>query len=133
MRRYGRLRELGFPAGGDPAAARGEVGRAVSRRAGLTLVVDPDLIGSGAPAGPILDDLRLLLEDIFRETRDADAEPSRTTDPISVYLRPRCRRGRSPPPLVATSIEVEVSPAASPSSPPAGCSAMSRRGRSRRR
>ena len=72
IHRYGRLRELGFP----PAAIRllleAREGAPFPVAPGLTLVVDPALIGSGAPVEPLVDRLRTLLSDVLMEPH-ADA------------------------------------------------------------
>src|SRR5208337_1759250 len=76
--RYTRLRDLGFP----PAAIKllletGE-GAPFPVAPGLTLVIDPKLLGSGAPAGPIIDSIRRLLVDLLEGP--AHADDSRTSD-----------------------------------------------------
>jgi DNA-binding transcriptional MerR regulator len=67
IRRYQRLRELGFP----PAAIRvllqsGE-GAPFPVAPGITLLVDPALLGSGTEAAPLLARLAALLADILRK------------------------------------------------------------------
>ena len=67
IQRYTRLRDLGFP----PAAIRllleaGE-GVPVPVAPGLTLIVDPALLGSGQPAAPLLDRLTAIVIDLLEE------------------------------------------------------------------
>jgi DNA-binding transcriptional MerR regulator len=73
IRRYTKLRELGFP----PAAIKlllqvGE-GAPFPIAPGVTLVVNPDLLGSGTNVKPILDRVTTLLNDLLKEPIDADA------------------------------------------------------------
>jgi hypothetical protein len=39
----------------------------------VTLVINPDLLGSGANVKPLLDRLTILLNDLLKEPIDADA------------------------------------------------------------
>lgn len=74
--RYGRLRDLGFP----PAAIRllleAREGAPFPVEPGITLVIDPDLIGSPRAIDPLLDRFRALFADLFREPGDDEIEPS---------------------------------------------------------
>ena len=67
IRRYSRLKGLGFP----PAAVRlllqTREGVPFPLAPGITLVVSPDLVASGAPAAPLIERLRSLLPDILDE------------------------------------------------------------------
>ncbi len=76
IKRYTALHELGFP----PAAIRllleAREGAPFPVAPGLTLVVDPALIGSGADPGPLIEKVRSILEELCKETPHV-----RTPDP----------------------------------------------------
>jgi DNA-binding transcriptional MerR regulator len=69
IRRYDRLRELGFP----PAAIRllleAKEGVPVQIAAGVTLVVAPELIGSGRDAGPIAARAAAAIDELFSKEK----------------------------------------------------------------
>lgn len=76
IERYAKLRELGFP----PAAIRllleAREGAPFPIASGLTLVVDPNLIGSPRDTAPIRAEFARLLEELFREAQtDAQVTP----------------------------------------------------------
>jgi MerR family transcriptional regulator, copper efflux regulator len=62
IRRYTRLRELGFPPAAIKLLLEGRQGVPFPVAPGITLVIDPDLLGSGADTGPLVDRIRTLLE-----------------------------------------------------------------------
>lgn len=70
IERYAILRDLGFP----PTAIRllldAREGAPFPVAPGVTLVVDPDLIGTRRDTTPIRAELDRLLQEIFREARD---------------------------------------------------------------
>lgn len=72
--RYERLRDLGFP----PAAIRlllnAREGIPVPVANGVTLVIAPDLIGSGADIGPILESISARLEALLAREPATAAE-----------------------------------------------------------
>ncbi|MGE0716790.1 MAG: helix-turn-helix domain-containing protein [Alphaproteobacteria bacterium] len=78
--RYGRLRDLGFP----PAAIRllltAREGAPFPVAPGITLVVDPALLGSGTSAGPIAERIGRLLAELLQEPAHAH---HRAHDPAS--------------------------------------------------
>jgi MerR family copper efflux transcriptional regulator len=65
IRRYTRLRELGFPPAAIKLLLEGGQGVPFPVAPGITLVIDPDLLGSGADTGPLIDRLKTLLADQF--------------------------------------------------------------------
>ncbi len=71
IRRYAKLRDLGFP----PAAIRllldAKEGAPVPVAPGLTLIIDPNLLGSGQPAGPLIERLAATLTDLLEEKAHA--------------------------------------------------------------
>ena len=77
IRRYNRLRELGFPPAAIKVLLQSGEGAPFSIAPGITLVVDPALIGSGAPAGPPAERIAELLKDLLGEKSHA---ASRTAD-----------------------------------------------------
>ncbi len=70
IRRYQRLRALGFP----PAAIRrlmeARRGVPIPVTEGITLVVDPSLVASGRPVEPIVEQLRRLLRSLLEDPDD---------------------------------------------------------------
>jgi hypothetical protein len=63
IRRYTCLRELGFPPAAIKLLLEGQQGVPFPVAPGITLVIDPDLLGSGADTGPLIGRIRTLLDD----------------------------------------------------------------------
>ena len=76
IRRYLRLRELGFP----PAAIRllleARQGVPVPVADGITLIVDPRLIASGEPVAPLMERLQRVLRELLEDTADVVSTPA---------------------------------------------------------
>lgn len=70
VRRYLRLREVGFPPAAIKLLLEAREGAPFPVAPGITLVVNPDLLGSGTPVEPILDTIRSKLCDLLEETND---------------------------------------------------------------
>ena len=72
IRRYMRLRDLGFP----PAAIRllleAREGAPFPVAPGVTLVIDPNLLGSGAEAQPLAERITALLSELLRDRSHDD-------------------------------------------------------------
>lgn len=72
IRRYMRLRDLGFP----PAAIRllleAREGAPFAVAPGITLVLDPNLLGSGAEAQPLAERITALLSELLRDRSHDD-------------------------------------------------------------
>jgi DNA-binding transcriptional MerR regulator len=73
IRRYTKLRELGFPPAAIKLLLQAGEGAPFPVAPGVTLVINPDLLGSGANVKPLLDRLTILLNDLLKEPIDADA------------------------------------------------------------
>lgn len=77
IRRYMRLRELGFP----PAAIRllleARDGTPFPIVPGLTLLVSPDLIASGTPPAPLLADIETLLTRLLAGHAEREEDDAR--------------------------------------------------------
>ena len=74
--RYTRLRDLGFPPAAIKLLLQTSEGAPFPVAPGLTLVIDPKLLGSGAAVEPIIDSIRRLLTDLLEEpahARDPDS------------------------------------------------------------
>ena len=71
IERYSRLRDLGFPPAAIKILLQAQEGVPFPVAPGVTLVVDPRLLTSGQPAGPILDRLKTVLNDILKEPHHA--------------------------------------------------------------
>lgn len=69
IRRYTRLRELGFPPAAIKLLLQARQGTPFPVAPGITLVVDPDLLASGKPVKPLVDAVRILLTDILKEPK----------------------------------------------------------------
>jgi len=63
IRRYARLRELGFPPAAIKLLLEGREGVPFPVAPGITLVIDPELLGSGADLGSLIERIKTLLED----------------------------------------------------------------------
>src|SRR6516162_1287277 len=74
--RYTRLRDLGFPPAAIKLLLQTREGAPFPVASGVTLVLDPKLLGSGTPVEPIIHSIRRLLTDLLEEpvhARDLDA------------------------------------------------------------
>jgi MerR family transcriptional regulator, copper efflux regulator len=69
IRRYSRLRELGFPPAAIKLLLQAKEGTPFPIAQGITLVVDPALIGSGRDAGPLAKHITKLLNELLRENK----------------------------------------------------------------
>jgi len=65
--RYTRLRDLGFPPAAIKLLLEAREGAPFPVAPGVTLVVDPDLLGSGADVGPLIERIATLLSDLMRK------------------------------------------------------------------
>jgi MerR family copper efflux transcriptional regulator len=72
IRRYSRLRDLGFPPAAIKLLLEAHEGAPFSVAPGLTLVIDPKLLGSGAAVGPLVARITSLLTDLLKETSHDD-------------------------------------------------------------
>jgi DNA-binding transcriptional MerR regulator len=68
IHRYTRLRELGFPPAAIKVLLETRQGAPFSVAPGITLVVDPDLLGKRADIGPLVDRITALLTDLLKES-----------------------------------------------------------------
>ena len=67
INRYNRLRELGFPPAAIKVLLQSKEGAPFIVAPGITLVVDPQLLGLAVPIEPILETIHKLLNTILRE------------------------------------------------------------------
>jgi MerR family transcriptional regulator, copper efflux regulator len=74
--RYTRLRDLGFPPAAIKLLLQSREGAPFPVAPGLTLVIDPKLLGSGAPLEPLIDRIRKLLTDLLEGPAHADRSAS---------------------------------------------------------
>jgi MerR family transcriptional regulator, copper efflux regulator len=72
IHRYSRLRELGFPPAAIKVLLQAREGAPIPVAPGVTLVVDPDLIGSGTEIGPLLERIAKLLNEVLGSTNESD-------------------------------------------------------------
>ena len=72
IRRYARLRELGFPPAAIKLLLDSREGAPFVVAPGVTLVVDPNLLGSGTRPGPLIERVAKLLTDLLKEETHAD-------------------------------------------------------------
>lgn len=70
--RYTRLRDLGFPPAAIKLLLQTREGAPFPVVPGITLVVDPKLLGSGAAVDPVIDRIRRLLIELLEESAHAD-------------------------------------------------------------
>jgi MerR family transcriptional regulator, copper efflux regulator len=69
--RYMRLRDLGFPPAAIKLLLQAREGAPFPVAPGVTLVVDPKLLASGASARPIIESVRKLLTELLKEPAHA--------------------------------------------------------------
>lgn len=72
INRYNRLRELGFPPAAIKVLLQSKEGAPFVVAPGITLVVDPQLLGSAVPIEPILETIHKLLNSILKEQAHDD-------------------------------------------------------------
>jgi MerR family copper efflux transcriptional regulator len=72
IRRYDRLRELGFPPAAIKLLLQAREGAPFVVAPGITLVVDPNLLGSGTRPGPLIKHIAQLLTELLKDTAHAD-------------------------------------------------------------
>jgi DNA-binding transcriptional MerR regulator len=77
IRRYMRLRELGFPPAAIKLLLDAREGTPFPIVPGITLLVSPDMVASGAPVEPLIREIETLLTRILKE---ADHDHDRATD-----------------------------------------------------
>jgi MerR family transcriptional regulator, copper efflux regulator len=75
IRRYNRLRELGFPPAAIKLLLEAREGAPFTIAPGVTLVVDPNLLGSGSPPGPLIERIAKLLTDLLKDNAHAHRVP----------------------------------------------------------
>ncbi len=63
IRRYTRLRQLGFPPAAIKLLLEGGQGVPFPVAHGITLVIDPDLLGAGTDPGPLIDRIKTFFAD----------------------------------------------------------------------
>lgn len=68
--RYTRLRALGFPPAAIKLLLQAREGAPFAVAPGITLVIEPDLIGSGVQIDPLADRVIQLLTDLLKDNRD---------------------------------------------------------------
>lgn len=74
--RYSRLRALGFPPAAIKLLLQAKDGAPFSVMPGVTLVIDPQLLASGAPVAPVVEKIQTLLSELFKEPSDASDRAS---------------------------------------------------------
>ena len=75
IRRYSRLRELGFPPAAIKLMLEAKEGVPFPVAAGISLTIDPELLGSGADPAPIIKAVQTLLTDILKGNEDEPRQP----------------------------------------------------------
>jgi len=72
IRRYVRLRDLGFPPSAIKLLLQASEGAPFPVAPGVTLVVSPDLLASGEPTAPLLEKIAQVLTSILKEPQHVD-------------------------------------------------------------
>lgn len=74
IRRYQRLRELGFPPAAIKLLLQAREGAPFPVAPGITLVVEPALLATGAAIEPLMARIAALLTDLFKESDSASSD-----------------------------------------------------------
>ena len=69
IHRYTRLRELGFPPAAIKLLLDAREGAPFVVAPGITLVIDPALLGTGAAVAPLVERIRHLLTDLLKDDK----------------------------------------------------------------
>ncbi len=81
VRRYLRLRELGFPPAAIRVLLEARQGVPIPIADGVTLVVDPRLIASGEPVAPLVERLQRVLRELLEDKADVVSSPTTRRSP----------------------------------------------------
>jgi DNA-binding transcriptional MerR regulator len=81
IRRYTRLRDLGFPPAAIKLLLQAREGAPFAVAPGVTLVIDTNLIGSGTDAGPLVERINDLLADLLKEQARNDLDRPANANP----------------------------------------------------
>ena len=68
IHRYTRLRELGFPPAAIKLLLDAREGAPFVVAPGITLIIDPALLGGGTSVAPLVERIRHLLTDLLKDT-----------------------------------------------------------------
>jgi DNA-binding transcriptional MerR regulator len=72
IRRYMRLRELGFPPAAIKLLLGARDGTPFPVVPGITLLISPDMVASGADVAPLLAQIQSILSQVLKESPDAE-------------------------------------------------------------
>lgn len=75
IRRYTRLRDLGFPPAAIKLLLEAREGTPFPIVPGITLLISPDLVASGAEVAPVIARIQAILSQVLKESDDADHCP----------------------------------------------------------
>ncbi len=75
IRRYMRLRELGFPPAAIKLLLDAREGTPFPVVPGITLLISPDMVASGAEVAPMIAQIQTILTQVLEESPDADHRP----------------------------------------------------------
>ena len=75
IKRYMRLRELGFPPAAIKLLLQAREGAPFVVSPGITLVIDPELLASATPVRPLLARIEKMLTDLLKEAPNANRKP----------------------------------------------------------
>jgi DNA-binding transcriptional MerR regulator len=67
IQRYTRLREIGFPPAAIKLLLQAKEGVPFPVAEGMTLVIDPKLLATRTPVGPLVERIRKILTDLLKE------------------------------------------------------------------
>jgi MerR family copper efflux transcriptional regulator len=75
IRRYTRLRELGFPPAAIKLLLQAREGAPFAVAPGITLVIAPDLLASATPVRPLVARIQKILTELLKEAPNASRKP----------------------------------------------------------
>jgi DNA-binding transcriptional MerR regulator len=80
IKRYTRLRELGFPPAAIKLLLQTREGAPFTVAPGITLVVAPELLASATPVRPLVARIEKILTDLLKEAPNARRKPKSRSD-----------------------------------------------------
>jgi hypothetical protein len=108
IRRYVRLRDLGFPPSAIKLLLQASEGAPFPVAPGVTLVVSQTSWHRERPTAPLLEKIAQVLTSILKEPSMRNNTLTKTSDPLAAFTAGAFTPDRKPVPLVSTRFDVEI-------------------------